>query len=90
VWGLVVDPLGQLVDCSTSYKPTQELTDKIILRDRTCTMIGCHRAACRCELDHVEPFDGTNTIEPYPMNTVVGAPPPEPPPPEPDDDPPPF
>jgi hypothetical protein len=58
---LVLDPLGQLVDCSTSYKPSQQLTDKIILRDRICTMIGCYRAACRSELDHVEPTTTANT-----------------------------
>jgi hypothetical protein len=26
-------------------------------------MIGCIRQACRCEVDHVVPFDGSNTIE---------------------------
>jgi hypothetical protein len=60
---LVIGPLGELVDCSTVYEPSQALTDKVILRDRTCRMPGCNRKACTCELDHIVPFDGTNTIE---------------------------
>ncbi|HZZ95731.1 MAG TPA: DUF222 domain-containing protein [Jatrophihabitantaceae bacterium] len=60
---LVIGPLGELLDCSTVYEPSQALTDKIILRDRTCRMPGCNRKACTCELDHITAFDGTNTIE---------------------------
>ena len=59
----VIGPLGQLADCSTSYEPSPALADKVILRDRTCRMPGCNRRACTCELDHIEPFDGTNTID---------------------------
>jgi hypothetical protein len=59
----VIGPLGQLLDCSTVYEPSQALTDRVILRDRTCRMPGCNRRACTCELDHIAPFDGTNTIE---------------------------
>jgi hypothetical protein len=60
---LVVGPLGQLVDCSRSYKPSRALTDKIIARDRHCTFAGCYRKAGRCELDHLIPFNGHNTTE---------------------------
>jgi hypothetical protein len=60
---VVIGPLGELVDCSTVYEPSQALTDKVILRDRTCRMPGCNRKACTCELDHIVPFDGTNTVE---------------------------
>ncbi len=59
----VIGPLGELADCSTSYEPSQALTDKVILRDRTCRMPGCNRRTCTCELDHIEAWDGTNTIE---------------------------
>lgn len=59
----VVNPLGELVDCSTAYKPSQALTDKIIARDRRCTFTSCYPKACRCELDHIEPFNGHNTVE---------------------------
>jgi hypothetical protein len=60
---LVIGPLGELLDCSTVYEPSQALADRVILRDRTCRMPGCNRKACTCDLDHVVPFDGSNTVE---------------------------
>ena len=59
----VIGPLGELADCSTSYEPSQALADRVILRDRTCRMPGCNARTCTCELDHIVPFDGTNTTE---------------------------
>ncbi|HZZ97486.1 MAG TPA: DUF222 domain-containing protein [Jatrophihabitantaceae bacterium] len=56
---LVIGPLGELLDCSTVYEPSQALADRVILRDRTCRMPGCNRKACTCDLDHVVPFDGS-------------------------------
>jgi hypothetical protein len=60
---LVIGPLGELADCSTVYEPSRALTDRVIQRDRTCRMPGCNRKACTCELDHIVPFDGSNTVE---------------------------
>ena len=59
----VIGPLGELVDCSTVYEPSQALADRVILRDRSCRMPGCNARTCTCELDHIVPFDGTNTTE---------------------------
>ena len=59
----VLSPLGELLDCAAVYKPSQQLTDKIIARDRTCRMPGCNRQACHGEIDHIVPYDGANTVE---------------------------
>jgi hypothetical protein len=59
----VVDDLGQLVDCSTSRLPSAELRERIVARDRTCRMPGCCAKADSCEIDHIHPWDGANTVE---------------------------
>lgn len=38
------------------YTPTQSLRDAVVLRDRTCTFVGCRMPAVRCDVDHVEPY----------------------------------
>ncbi|TDE97197.1 DUF222 domain-containing protein [Occultella glacieicola] len=51
---LVTDPLTHAVlDLGhTRYRPTQELADHIVARDRTCVGPGCSRPASGCDLDH--------------------------------------
>ena len=51
---LVTDDRGRLVDRGrTTYRPPRDLTEHVIAQDRTCRFPGCHRAARRCDLDHV-------------------------------------
>jgi hypothetical protein len=59
----VVNDLGQLLDCSTSRHPSAGLRDRIVARDRTCRMPGCAARADRCEIDHITPWNGSNTIQ---------------------------
>ncbi|PSL01121.1 uncharacterized protein DUF222 [Haloactinopolyspora alba] len=48
---------GEVLDHGrTRYRPTQALVDHVILRDRECRAVGCHRPAIRCEIDHRDPF----------------------------------
>lgn len=56
---LVTDPVtGVLTDYSTTaYTPGKVLGAAVRARDETCTFASCDRAAERCDLDHVEPFD---------------------------------
>ncbi|MDT4973711.1 MAG: hypothetical protein QOG22_3854, partial [Pseudonocardiales bacterium] len=55
---LVTDPMGRLVDYGrTTYRPPTDLADHVIARDRTCRFPHCQRQACRCELDHIKPWD---------------------------------
>ncbi|MDT4964887.1 MAG: hypothetical protein QOF87_4534, partial [Pseudonocardiales bacterium] len=41
----------------TTYRPPTDLADHVIARDRTCRFPHCQRQACRCELDHIKPWD---------------------------------
>ncbi|PZS30633.1 MAG: hypothetical protein DLM58_13555, partial [Pseudonocardiales bacterium] len=55
---LVTDPLGRLIDYGhTRYKPPKHLADHVIARDRTCRFPMCDRQACRCDLDHLQPWE---------------------------------
>jgi hypothetical protein len=63
---LVTDPVGRLVDYGrTRYRPPADLAEFVLARDRTCRFPTCNRAACRCEIDHVNAWaDGGQTNEP--------------------------
>jgi hypothetical protein len=56
---LVCDPLtGRPKDLGrTSYRPSPELRDWLIVRDRTCLFPGCRRPAHYCQVDHEEEWD---------------------------------
>jgi hypothetical protein len=55
---LVTDPVsGQLLDYGhDTYRPPKDLAEFVIARDQVCTFTGCHRPACRCDLDHRTPY----------------------------------
>ncbi len=55
---LVAEPVtGHLLDLGhTTYRPSQELRDYLVARDRTCQFPGCWRPAERSELDHIDPY----------------------------------
>jgi hypothetical protein len=57
----LVPPAG-IDDAPTRYRPGTRLHRYIVTRDRTCRFPGCRRRGDRCEIDHVIPFDGTNTV----------------------------
>ncbi len=59
---LVTDPVtGHLLDYGTkTYAPPTALREYIIARDRTCQFPGCNRAGYMCDIDHVEPFTGSD------------------------------
>jgi hypothetical protein len=49
---------------SRGYRPSPALRHLIQIRNPTCTAPGCRRAASRCDLDHVTPYDrGGRTCE---------------------------
>jgi hypothetical protein len=49
---------------SQGYRPSASLRHLIEIRNPTCTAPGCRRAAARCDLDHVTPYDrGGRTCE---------------------------
>ena len=49
---------------SHGYQPSASLRHLICIRNPTCTGPGCRRAATRCDLDHVTPYDqGGRTCE---------------------------
>ncbi|HEY3871119.1 MAG TPA: DUF222 domain-containing protein [Actinocrinis sp.] len=56
---LAYDPeTGALIKTSPRvYQPTAEVRRFVQARDRVCAFPGCTRPACRCDLDHVDPFD---------------------------------
>jgi hypothetical protein len=59
VWRKVLtDPgSGAVLDVGrTRRRPPAALSELVRVRDRECRMIGCHRPAHRCELDHVKPW----------------------------------
>lgn len=54
---LVTDELGRLVDYGRRrYRPPARLRKFVLARDRECMFPTCHRSACRCEIDHVQPW----------------------------------
>jgi hypothetical protein len=59
VWRrLVTDPLsGAVLDLGrTRYRPSRELAEHVIARDRTCVRPGCSADAESCDLDHTREF----------------------------------
>jgi hypothetical protein len=56
---LVVEPVtGHLLDAGTTrYRPSQQLTDYILTRSRTCAFPACATPAPSCDIDHATPFD---------------------------------
>lgn len=46
----------------TVHRPGMRLSAYLRRRDRTCRFPGCRRNAARCEIDHVSPFNGDNTV----------------------------
>ena len=57
----VVSPLGEILDCSSTYEPSQALQDLTIARDRTCRMTGCNPTGrvYTTPPDHLPGFDDT-------------------------------
>ena len=61
---LITDDHGRLIDrCRNRYRPPRDLTDHIITRDPTCRFPGCRRAARRCDIDHLHPYQTGGTTE---------------------------
>ncbi|NHC46925.1 DUF222 domain-containing protein [Motilibacter aurantiacus] len=59
---LVEPRTGELLDIgSETYRPGARLAAFVAARDRTCRGPGSGVPARSADLDHVEPFDGTNT-----------------------------
>lgn len=62
-WVGTDDVTGEAVSHGrTRYTPSRDLSDHVILRDRTCRAPGCDASAQLCELDHtiVYPIGGTD------------------------------
>ena len=57
------------------YEPCPALREKVVRRDQTCRFIGCNRQAITCEIDHIDPYNGSNTVE---ANLHPMSPPPPP------------
>lgn len=59
---LVTDGVtGHLLDYGPrTYQPPARLREYILARDRHCQFPGCNRPAQQCDIDHVEPFTGTD------------------------------
>lgn len=55
-------PPDGIDDAPEVYRPGTRLHAYVVARDRTCRFPGCRRTGHRCEIDHIIPFDGTNTI----------------------------
>ncbi|MFL6063000.1 MAG: HNH endonuclease [Marmoricola sp.] len=51
----VID-LARSITCS-SYRPSDQLREQVVLRDRTCVFPHCGRRARCCDLDHGRPYD---------------------------------
>jgi len=61
---LITDDHGRLIDRSrNTYRPPRDLTEHIITRDTTCRFPGCRRAARRCDIDHLHPYQAGGTTE---------------------------
>jgi hypothetical protein len=63
-----LDERGQVIaptDVDTHrdrYRPSAQQARYLHIQWTTCRFPGCNRRAARCDLDHLIPFDGTNTI----------------------------
>jgi hypothetical protein len=61
---LVTDPqTGHLIDCGrTRYRPTQQLTDYLLAREKVSAFPGSTIPAARCDIDHTipHPLGGTD------------------------------
>jgi hypothetical protein len=62
VHGQQLMPPNGIDDTPQVYRPGTRLHDYVVARDRSCRFPGCHRQGHRCDIDHIVPFDGTNTI----------------------------
>lgn len=61
---ILTDPAGRMLDYgTTTYRPPQDLADRVIARDRTCMFPGCTRPARVSDLDHRVPFPYGPTSE---------------------------
>lgn len=61
---LITDDHGRLIDRGRSrYRPPRDLAEHVITRDRTCRFPGCRRAAQRCDIDHLRPYQTGGTTE---------------------------
>ena len=59
----LTDTTGVLLDAGAdSYRPSERLREHVAARDWTCTFPGCGRSACDADLDHINNYDGTNTL----------------------------
>ena len=59
----LTDTTGVLLDAGAdSYRPSERLREHVAARDWTCTFPGCGRSACDADLDHIDNYDGTNTL----------------------------
>lgn len=55
----IVDPVsGELVDVGRrTYRPSEQMRDFIMARDRVCRFPGCNQPAHRNDIDHAVPWD---------------------------------
>jgi hypothetical protein len=60
---LVTDPqTGHLIDCGrTRYRPTQQLTDYLLARERVSAFPGATTLAVRCDIDHATAYPDGGT-----------------------------
>ena len=62
----ITDPTtGNLLDCGReTYKPSQQLVDFLMARDRTCRFPGCAQPGHRTDIDHAIPWEEGGTTSP--------------------------
>jgi Domain of unknown function (DUF222) len=62
---ILTDPTtGAVLDVgTTTYRPPQQLAERVMARDKTCRAPGCRMPADRCELDHTRAFPDGPTAE---------------------------
>jgi len=62
VTALVTDPnTGVATDAGDlTYRPTQQLRDRIAAMNQTCQFPSCRQPVWRCDIDHRDPFDHDN------------------------------
>ena len=59
----LTDTTGVLLDAgANTYRPSERLREHVAARDWTCTFPGCGRSACDADLDHIDNYDGNNTL----------------------------
>ena len=59
----LTDTTGVLLDAGAdTYRPSERLREHVAARDWTCTFPGCGRSACDADLDHIDNYDGANTL----------------------------